>query len=76
MSTADERAEWRDDAKHWRTEDDLRRILVLLDEVERLREGLEAAADSLSRWNGDDGSLVVATNIRHLRALLDEGERG
>ena len=70
MSTADERAEWRDDAKHWRTEDDLRRILVLLDEVERLREGLEAFITAQRYWDRPQDIHAA------LRALLDEGERG
>jgi hypothetical protein len=36
-----------------------------------LRDAIAAVAGSLTRWNGDDGSLVVDANIRHLRRALD-----
>lgn len=43
-------------------------------EIERLTKGIADTVDSLTRWNGEDGSLVVAANIRHLSALLGGGQ--
>jgi len=42
-----------------------------LAERDALRSAIEAAIDSLTRWNGDPGSLVVYANIRHLQRSLD-----
>ena len=43
-----------------------------LGERDALRSAIEAAIDSLTRWNDvGNNSLVIASNIRHLRRALD-----